>query len=310
MKFRPAGQDIDALLRLYNRGLPPGCRTGWPCVDQFYTVGSSQFTVVTGVPSHGKSSWLDALLVNLLHQKCEGKEWRFLICSPENWPVELHESKLLARLIGKRFGAGNARMNEAEIRSTCDRVLSQRFEFAELGEDETFPDLLIAARDFAAKHRQHQVGIVLDPWNQLEHCRPAHMTETEYISHALSASIRITRKTGAHLWIVAHPAKLFKDRDTGKRPVPTPYDVAGSAHWFNKADNCVTIWRDTGSEWTDEVDVHVQKVRFQHIGKHGIATLRYDIATGRYRDPNAAEQYAEARGQHEHLWQREPGENG
>ena len=87
---------------------------------------------------------------------------------------------------------------------------------------------------------------------------------------------------------------------------------AGSAHFYNKPDNCLCIWRKTGETWSDEVDVHVQKVRFQHIGKIGKVTLHYDIATGRYRDGDAAQGYAQASrggGQVVGLWQREPGED-
>src|SRR5258708_32628170 len=226
MKTVTFGTDLDALLDLYRKGLPRGSSTGWRAVDRHYTVGPSQWTVITGIPNHGKSEWLDALLVNLLDRPLDGKPWKFLICSPENWPLQVHESKLLEKVIGKRFGEGpSTRMTEAELRDAAEKIMSKRFTFAELDEGETFPDLLIGIREFAAASKRHQVGIVLDPWNQLEHHRPAQFSETEYISEALSAAIRITRATGAHLWIVAHPAKLFRDKE-GNRPVPTPYDIS------------------------------------------------------------------------------------
>ena len=54
---------------------------------------------------------------------------------------------------------------------------------------------------------------------------------------------RFARIYAVHVWLVAHPQKLYR-RDDGSYPVPTPYDISGSAHWRNKADNCVTVWRD------------------------------------------------------------------
>src|SRR5258708_2151651 len=259
MKTVTFGTDLDALLDLYRKGLPRGSSTGWRAVDRHYTVGPSQWTVITGIPNHGKSEWLDALLVNLLDRPLDGKPWKFLICSPENWPLQVHESKLLEKVIGKRFGEGpSTRMTEAELRDAAEKIMSKRFTFAELDEGETFPDLLIGVREFAAASKRHQVGIILDPWNQLEHCRPARLSETEYISEALSAAIRITRSTGAHLFIVAHPAKLFRDKE-GNRPVPTPYDISGSAHWFNKADNCITVWRNVNAKPGD-LDYGVVKI--------------------------------------------------
>jgi twinkle protein len=76
--------------------------------------------------------------------------------------------------------------------------------------------------------------------------------------------------------------------------VPTPYDLAGSAHWFNKADNIITVHRDVADVHSTEVEIHVQKVRFKHIGRVGLVTLRYDRVTGRYTDPSAAEAYRAA----------------
>jgi twinkle protein len=102
-----------------------------------------------------------------------------------------------------------------------------------------------------------------------------------YISKALTDATNWVRETDSHLWIVCHPAKLQRDAATGKRPVPSPYDVHGSAHWYNKSDNVITVHRDQ-VEQSQEVEIYVQKIRFKHIGRVGLATLRYDRVTGRY----------------------------
>ena len=102
----------------------------------------------------------------------------------------------------------------------------------------------------------------------------------------LSAVIDWVRRTQSHLWIIAHPAKIQRDRD-GKYPVPTPRDLSGSAHFCNKADNCLTIWRDQVEDGQD-VDLHIQKIRFKHCGRIGLVTLKYDRITGRYFEPAPA----------------------
>jgi twinkle protein len=84
-----------------------------------------------------------------------------------------------------------------------------------------------------------------------------------------------------HVWLVAHPAKLFKEAN-GKYPVPTPYDVSGSAHWRNKADNCIAVWRDQSE--SRAVEIHVQKIRHKTTGRIGMVNLSYDAITGRYFD--------------------------
>jgi twinkle protein len=133
-------------------------------------------------------------------------------------------------------------------------------------------------------------GLVIDPWNELEHSRPPNLTETEYISQALSRIRSFARTHDVHVWVVAHPTKLQKDRN-GEYPVPTPYDISGSAHWRNKADNCLCVWRDLGDKNNRVVEVHIQKVRFSDIGRAGeAAELIYHLPTGKYFDVEALQE--------------------
>ncbi len=124
---------------------------------------------------------------------------------------------------------------------------------------------------------------MIDPWNELESLRPAQMTETEYISAALKRIRVFARQRGVHVWVVVHPAKLQRS-ESGKYPIPTLYDCAGSAHWRNKADNGIVVWRDLSSDDRAEVEIHVQKVRFRMVGKRGLCTLYYDATCARYRE--------------------------
>ncbi len=125
-------------------------------------------------------------------------------------------------------------------------------------------------------------GLSIDPWNEIDHSRPSSKSETEYISECLTKIRRFARIYRVHVWLIAHPTKLQRERD-GKYPIPTPDDVAGSAHFRNKADNCLTVWRDLLDE-DRAVEIHVQKIRFREVGKVGMSKLRYDIVTGRYID--------------------------
>jgi twinkle protein len=60
--------------------------------------------------------------------------------------------------------------------------------------------------------------------------------------------------------------------------------IAGSQHWWNKADCALTVWRDPEHPEMKTVDIIVQKVRFKHIGKPGTVSLEYDRITGRYSE--------------------------
>lgn len=286
---REPGAYLAHLESLWEKGLPPGSKTGWLELDKHYTVAPGHFTLVTGWPSSGKSEWLDALLMNLARQG-----WRLAIFSPENLPTEIHIAKFLEKFTGKPFGTGpTARMSKDEMAEAVGEI-NDWFHFigpAFGSEKTTFTiEEVIGAAEFNfrsrglwAKH-ENPLGLVMDPWNEFEHHRPQHCSETEYIGATLTMIRSWARANGVHVWIVAHPQKLRR-LDDGKLPVPTPDTISGSQHWWNKADNCITVWRELGTERQyDEVLIHVQKVRFKHIGRQGVVPLVYDRVTGRYHN--------------------------
>lgn len=268
---------LDDVLSLWDAGMPSGYKTGWKVLDEFYTVAPGQFTIVTGWPSSGKSEWLDALLVNLMH-----KGWRFSMFSFENQPISLHVTKFLEKLSGKPFGQGpNERMSKDESREYGDE-LAQHFRFAN-NEDEVFSvqDCLEASEEWLLPHDGPK-GLIIDPWNELDHWRPPGLSETEYISKTLSGLRRWARKYKVHVWLIAHPQKMRVD---GKLPVPKPDMISGSQHWWNKADCNITVYRDFEKLDSQDVEIYVHKCRFKHIGKQGVCTLKYDKVTGRYFEP-------------------------
>lgn len=269
----------DQIAALYRDGLKPGDKTGWPSVDRHYSVSEGQLTIVTGWPGSGKSEWLDALLVNLSHQG-----WRFAVFSPENRPQELHVAKLMEKFSGMPFGAGpTQRMGHADVLD-CMNVINGRFGFmdSDNGDALSVQSIIEAATPWLAQHQQDKRGLVIDPWNELEHWRPKGIAETEYISQQLSHVRNWARLTNVHVWIVAHPQKVA--RENGRLPVPRPDMISGSQHWWNKADNAITVWRNMEEPDSQDVEIHVQKVRFKHIGRPGLVTLRYDRVTGRYHE--------------------------
>jgi twinkle protein len=264
----------DSVRADYEQGVLAGKSTGWPVVDALYTVREGEWTVVTGIPGSGKSEWLDALMVNLadLHG------WRFAVCSPENQPIQQHVEKLLEKVTGKPFNLGPSGRMSPDDREWAMSWVGDRVHFV-LPERPTIAEILEKTAVLVGRYGIK--GLIVDPWNELETSRPSGMSETEHISHSLTTFRQFARRHGVHVWLVAHPAKLTKGLD-GKYPVPTPYDISGSAHWRNKADNAITIHREIGG--SAEVQVHVQKIRFKVVGRVGACKLKYDIVSGRYSD--------------------------
>ena len=248
--------------------------------------------MLTGWPGSGKSEWLDALVLNLAR-----RGWRFALFSPENAPAEVHVAKYLEKFVGKPFGAGpTERMTRDEAIEAATEIDEWvRFIVPALGSERNtfgFEDVLHAAEAHFRlsgwwRSRETKKGLVVDPWNELEHLRPREWSETEYIAATLSKVRAWARANAVHVWIVAHPQKLRRD-DAGKLPVPRPDSISGSQHWWNRADNCLAVWRALDDPDNQAVQIHVQKVRFKHVGRPGVVELRYDRVTGRYHEPLSA----------------------
>lgn len=275
--IKSARDYLEPLERLWRAGLPSGDKTGWPSLDAHYTVSPGQLTIVTGWPGAGKSEWLDALLVNLSYQG-----WSTAIFSAENQPVELHIAKFVEKLSGRPFGEGpSMRVPEEALPEYCDDLRSFRF-ISPRVDSLSLARVMETASEWLLTQDTKR-GLVIDPWNELDHWRPPGLSATEYVSQSLSMVRNWGRANGVHVWIVAHPAK--QPRTDGKLPVPTPDMISDSQHWWNKADCAITVYRDPQDLHSRETEIYVQKVRFKHIGRPGMITLKYERSTGRYAEP-------------------------
>lgn len=262
--------DIESDLdHLFDNGMPKGVVTGWPAMDDNLTLLPGQMTVVTGIPSHGKSEFMDALAVNMAY-----KGWRFAMFSPENHPISFHAVKLAEKVMGCRL-----KHAQRETFEKAKAWIMDRFWF--VSPDKPDLDTLLAITKQMV--RRHGVNaLLIDPWNEIEHTIPIGMNETTYVSLCLTRIRMFARQHDLHVFIVAHPTKLQKTKE-GTYPVPTPYDISGSANWRNKADNCIAVWRDVLNEGGAS-EIHIQKVRFRFLGKAGMVSLWWQPESGRYTD--------------------------
>lgn len=260
---------------IYENGYPEGEKLGYPEFDKLLTFRTSEVTVVTGIPNSGKSEFADQIMVKL----AEKFDWRWGVFSAENQPEALHFIKLAEKHIGKQFYSSfdDNRMTPTEG-GKAKLFISDRFYFFTMNQENvTLDGLLAKARELVV--RKGINGLLLDPWNYIEHKIPAGYTETQYISESLTKISIFAKMNNVHIMVVVHPTKIQKEN--GKYRVATLYDCSGSAHWFNKADNGISVYLDFD---TKTVTVYVQKVRFKWIGKKGESNFTWDYSSGRYTE--------------------------
>lgn len=262
---------------LYERGYRRGELTGWHSLDEFFTVRAGELTIITGIPGHGKSSWLDNLMVNLAVRS----DWTWAVFSAENFPVARHAAGLMEIYTGKPFAKGpTPRMSIAE-RDDAMRWVGEQFRFIQPREHRYSLDRIVQA----ALSMGSVNALVVDPFNELDHDRPKDRREDEWISIQLTKIRWVARNSNLHVFIVAHPAK-YERQPGGQKPVITLNDVKGASEWYAKADNGISVWRDE-TDTSGATDVHIQKIRFREVGRAGGAVrLYYDRITGRFNEPN------------------------
>jgi len=267
------------VFNLYDLGPNRGVSTGWKKLDEFYTIKTGEMTIVTGIPGSGKSNFIDSLMVNLIKQQ----EWSFAVFSPENWPVERHIQTLLEKVEGKPFATNGHYTDRMTRESVGDllEIINDHFFFIVPPEDLLTVEIILE-KARAAIFRHGVKGIVLDPWNEIDHLYDGK-TEAQYLSEKLTKIRRFARMNAVHIWVVAHPKNLVKDTSGIYKP-PSMYEISGGAHWRNKADNGLCVHRPNYQD--DITDVYIQKIRFREVGKPGEVSLRYCRDTGTYSDAN------------------------
>ena len=257
---------------LYEQGIQCGLKIDQSVIDEYITWETGRLVIITGIPSSGKSEFVDYLVckMNIKHG------WKAAFFTPENYPLKFHYSKLFEKLIGKKFNRNTT--SELEWDMAYDYIRNNFFYILN-EEDFTIKSILDSAK-ILIKTRGIKV-VVIDPYNKLEHKYTD--SETQYISRFLDQIIQFAKFNNILIFLVAHPKKMNKT-GTGKIEVPSLYDISGSANFYNKTDYGITVHRITNDEnvMQNEVDVYFQKIKYKHLGKQGIVHLNYDYISGRF----------------------------
>lgn len=264
----------DEMRTLYENGLGSGADTGWENLDRICTFEPGRLCVVTGTPGSGKSEFVDELVMrlNLRHH------WRAAYFSPENMPMVYHLQKLAEKLIGTRFHKYS--MSEVQYRAVANH-LQENVTSILPKDDFTVDNILAKARELVHRHGIRQ--FVLDPLNSIDHLIPCGESETQYMNVFLNKLIGFARRNRCLVILVAHPRKMNREAGTNKTTVPDMYDISGSAAFYNKCDYGLVVERDRQEQVTR---IHVEKVKFRHLGDKGKATFVYNRANGRFAEQN------------------------
>jgi twinkle protein len=227
---------------LYVNGLPEPARTRFTEIDKIFKVypNIGCLNVITGIPSHGKTVFLDNYLLSL----AEGSGLRFGIYSREHRP-DFHVARLAEIYAGQRFLPSFApQMNRDTMTEAVSFIEQHFFHFYDMKDERYFGLKEICE---LALHLQRSEGIdvlVIDPWNKVEHLKETtDKTEREYIARMLRGLHAFAKKIGLNIWIVAHTRKMGKANDGVNMEMPNAYSIADANEWYAMPDNILLLYR-------------------------------------------------------------------
>ena len=255
---------------IYENGLPSGAKTGDNEMDKHIGFMPGELTMVTGIPGQGKSILLDQISLGL----CINSDWRFAVCSPESHPMAFYYTRLIKRATGKKFSKAN--ISPTELQEYREWI-KDRYCMIKPDDGYNLDEILLTAKQLVL--RMGINGLIIDPWNRIENSMPAGFNEGKWIIECLNKIIKFAQTAQVHVFLVAHPTKMPKTADGSNYIVPNLYSISGSAHFFNMTQNGMTIFRNYV---TGKTELHIQKVKWEHLGKTGMIEYDYNVDNARF----------------------------
>jgi twinkle protein len=264
--FRDIEGDVTDFVR---NGFKPGYQVGLRDFDSIFSTYTGQFITVTGIPSSGKSDFVDQMCVG--YNQLYG--WKTAFASPENQPTFLHAHKLMRKIWGGM--PSEADINGEKWNSIAD-LCNSSFYHIDM-EKYTIEHVLKKGAELVK--RKGIKCLVIDPYNKVRSVKPS-TDVNQYTLDYLEQIDVFAKKYDVLVIVVAHPTKMYKDGN-GKIEEPTMYNIKGGGEWYDASYHGLLVHRDYDAQ---TVKVKVLKVKFQNLGENGAeAHFKWQSDSGGYK---------------------------
>ena len=212
----------DELQEFIQEGFKPGYQVGLDNFDSIFSTYTGQFITVTGVPSSGKSDFVDRMVVgyNLKYG------WKTAFASPENKPTFLHAHKLMRKV-------GNWMPSKVDINSEkwnkVTELINDNFYFIE---NERYDLDSVLNKGAELVKRKGIKCLVIDPYNKVKMNGATSMSIPDATMEYLTRIEAFAKKYDVLVIVVAHPTKMYKKED-GTLDEPNMYNIKGGGEWYD-----------------------------------------------------------------------------
>jgi twinkle protein len=262
--FRDIEDEVTDFVR---NGFKPGFQVGLDNFDSIFSTYTGQFITVTGIPSSGKSDFVDQMVIG--YNANYG--WKTAYASPENTPTYLHAHKLMRKTWQGMPSVED--IKSEKWNQVADHVNDNYF-FIDM-ERYTLESVLRKGAELVK--RKGIKCLVIDPFNKVRDMNAESADVNAYTLEYLTKIEIFAKKYDVLVMIVAHPTKMYKD-SSGKIEEPTMYNIKGGGEWYDASYHGLLVHRNYEDK---TVKVKVLKCKFQNLGENGAEChFKWEPASG------------------------------
>jgi twinkle protein len=249
-------RDIEGeVIDFVENGFKPGYQVGLQNFDDIFSTYTGQFITVTGIPSSGKSDFVDQMVVGYN----QNYGWKTAFASPENQPTFLHAHKLIRKVwqgMPQRSEVGSDKWKQ------ITGHVNENFYFIDM---ERYTLEAVLRKGAELVKRKGIKCLVIDPFNKVRDVDAKTEDVNRYTMEYLTKIEVFAKKFDVLVIIVAHPTKMYKDGN-GKIEEPTMYNIKGGGEWYDASYHGILVHRDYEAK---TVKAKILKVKFQNLGENG-----------------------------------------
>ena len=222
LKIKRPSEYLDDVEKYFSEDLTGGLELPFKKTIDDFKIRMGEITLLTGYSGHGKSAWLNQVMLGLMKQE------KTMIASFEMLP-----KATLGRMCQQ---TGEALPNYEYIKDFLSQLEHNLYLYDPEGE--TTSNKVIEVIYYCAE----KLGVKLMVIDSLMKCgiNEDDLNKQKAFANKLAVA---ARDLGIHLFLVAHSRKTQSEHDNASK-----FDVAGSANLTNLVDNVISVHRNKKRE--------------------------------------------------------------